>query len=84
MNLNTKNLYYIIKNMSNYIVNKIINKFKIHNFNTFFIFGEDNDISLLKKFNRFVHQGYVSDNTLKKNMKISFVKYANVYMDLIS
>ena len=74
MNLNTKNLYYIIKNMSNYIVNKIINKFKIHNFNTFFIFGEDNDISLLKKFNRFVHEGYVSDDTLKKKYEDIFCK----------
>ncbi len=60
--------------MSNYIVNKIINKFKIHNFNTFFIFGEDNDISLLKKFNRFVHEGYVSDDILKKKYEDIFCK----------
>jgi hypothetical protein len=60
--------------MSNYIVNKIINKFKIHNFNTFFIFGEDNDISLLKKFNRFVHEGYVSDDSLKKKYEDIFCK----------
>lgn len=60
--------------MSNYIVNKIINKFKIHNFNTFFIFGEDNDISLLKKFNRFVHEGYISDDTLKKKYEDIFCK----------
>jgi hypothetical protein len=60
--------------MSNYIVNKIINKFKIHNFNTFFIFGEDNNISLLKKFNRFVHEGYVSDDSLKKKYEDIFCK----------
>lgn len=60
--------------MSNYIVNKIINKFKINNFNTFFIFGEDNDISLLKKFNRFVHEGYVSNDTLKKKYEDIFCK----------
>ena len=43
--------------MSDYIVNKLINKFKIHNFNTIFIFGQDNNISLLKKFNRYVYGG---------------------------
>ena len=50
--------------MSDYIVNKIVNKYNIHNFNTFFIFGEDNDISLLKKFNRFVHERYVYNDNL--------------------
>lgn len=60
--------------MSDYIVNKIINKFDIHNFNTFFIFGQDNDISLLKKFNRFVHEGYVCDDTLKNKYEDIFCK----------
>ena len=60
--------------MSDYIVNKIVNKYNIHNFNTFFIFGEDNDISLLKKFNRFVRERYVYDDNLKKNYEDIFCK----------
>ena len=38
----------------NYIVNRLTIKYKIQNFNTFFVFGKDNNISLLKKFYRFV------------------------------
>lgn len=60
--------------MSDYIVNKIINKFKIHNFNTFFIFGQDNNLSLLKKYNRFVHEGYVKDDDIKKKFEEVFYK----------
>lgn len=60
--------------MSDYIVNKIIKDSKINNFNTFFIFGVDNNVSLLKKYNRFVHEGYVSDDSLKKKYEDIFCK----------
>ena len=60
--------------MSDYIVNKIIKDSKINNFNTFFIFGVDNNVSLLKKYNRFVNEGYVTDDTLKKLYKNVFHK----------
>jgi len=42
--------------MSSYIVNKIITKYNIENFDTYFIFGENNNISLIKKFHRFVFE----------------------------
>ena len=43
--------------MFDYIVNKIVKKYNISNFNTFFVFGMDNEnISLLKKFHRFVFE----------------------------
>lgn len=60
--------------MSDYIVNKIIDKYKIHNFNTFFIFGENNETTLLQKFNRFVNEGYVVDKELKKLYNDVFYK----------
>ena len=43
--------------MFDYIVNKIVKKYKIGNFNTFFVFGMENEnISLIKKFHRFVFE----------------------------
>ena len=60
--------------MSDYIVNKIIDKYKIHTFNTFFIFGENNETTLLQKFNRFVNEGYVVDKELKKLYNDVFYK----------
>ena len=66
--------------MSNYIVKRLTDKYKIQNFNTFFIFGKDNNISLLKKFHRFVfnESGLIGSNKelgLPKIIKNLEVKY---------
>lgn len=58
--------------MSNYIVKQICNRYGIQNFYTFFIFGEDNNISLLKKFHRFVFNKMNFDEDIKE-------KYMNVF-----
>lgn len=52
--------------MFEYIINYIINKYKVQNFNKFFVFGSDNEnISIIKKFHR-----YAFDN--------SFIAHADV------
>lgn len=58
--------------MFDYVVSKLVKKYNINNFNTFFVFGENNEISLIKKFHRFVYENIVIKTSEKERYLMAF------------
>lgn len=59
--------------MFEHIINYIIAKYKVQNFNNFFVFGSDNEnVSIIKKFHR-----YVFDNNFIANADV--VNYLSIF-----
>ena len=68
--------------MSNELINMLLKKYKLNNFNEFFIFGEDNNISLLKRFYRYVYDNKIIKTNEKTLYLNGFCKVQKIIKSL--